>query len=151
MKHTAKEVLLVEPEPVVSEVTAFRLELLGYRVTCVESAEAAFGKINDSMPDLVITDLVLPGLDGMGFIERLTTDEVTSDLRILVLSIDADLSRVQAAYHVGARDFIVVPFHPEILEEKVSKLLADAPIRDRAAQTKAVKGEPARAAAITGN
>ena len=151
MKHTAKEVLLVEPEPVVSEVTAFRFELFGYRVTCVESAEAAFGKINDSMPDLVITDLVLPGLDGMGFIERLTTDEVTSDLRILVLSIDADLSRVQAAYHVGARDFIVVPFHPEILEEKVSKLLADAPLRDRAAPTKAVKGEPARAAAITGN
>ncbi len=145
MRNSDREVLLVEPEAVVAEVTAFRLELLGYRVTCVESAEAAFAKINDSIPDLVITDLVLPGLDGMGFIERLTTDEETSDLRILVLSLDADLSRVQAAYNVGAREFIVVPFHPEVLEEKVSKLLADAPVRDRT--KKAVEAEPQPVAA----
>lgn len=148
MTTITRQVLLVEPETIVSEVTAFRLELLGYRVTCVDSAEAAFGKISESLPDLVITDLVLPGLDGMGFIERLTTDEETSDLRILVLSIDADLSRVQAAYNVGARDFIVVPFHPEVLEEKVSKLLADAPIRDRTIKAKEVQAEPAVAQAI---
>ncbi|MBI2478593.1 MAG: response regulator, partial [Planctomycetia bacterium] len=75
MNNAPREVLLVEPEAIVSEVTAFRLELLGYRVTSVESAEAAFTKIALSSPDLVITDLVLPGLDGMGFIERLMTDE----------------------------------------------------------------------------
>lgn len=151
MNHVRKEVLLVEPEPIVSEVTAFRLELLGYRVICVASSEEAFIKINDSIPDLVITDLVLPGMDGMGLIERLTTDEATSDLRILVLSIDADLSRVQAAYNVGARDFIVVPFHPEVLEEKVSKLLADAPIRDRAENTTFAAAESAKAFAVTAN
>ncbi len=148
MNTAGREVLLVEPETVVSEVTAFRLELLGYRVICVESAEAAFAKIKASLPDLVITDLVLPGLDGMGFIERLTTDEETSDLRILVLSIDADLSRVQASYNVGARDFIVVPFHPEVLEDKVSKLLADAPIRDRSEKTKAAAATSANAPAV---
>ncbi|MCA9123239.1 MAG: response regulator [Planctomycetaceae bacterium] len=145
MKTVERQVLLVEPEQVVSEVTAFRLELLGYRVTCVDSAEAAFAKITESLPDLVITDLVLPGLDGMGFIERLTTDEETSQLRILVMSIDADLSRVQAAYNVGARDFIVVPFHPEVLEDKVSKLLADLPVRDRSAKVKEAAPAVARA------
>ena len=151
MNTAGREVLLVEPETVVSEVTAFRLELLGYRVICVESAEAAFAKIKASIPDLVITDLVLPGLDGMGFIERLTTDEETSDLRILVLSIDADLSRVQAAYNVGARDFIVVPFHPEVLEDKVSRLLADAPIRDRSEKTKAAAATSANVPAVAAN
>lgn len=145
MKNADREVLLVIPEQVVAEVTAFRLELLGYRVTCVDSAEAAFAKIADSIPDLVITDLVLPGLDGLGFIERLTTDEVTSELRILVLSIDADLSKVQAAYGVGARDFIVVPFHPEVLEEKVSKLLADAPVQDRSVKAESAKAAQAKA------
>ncbi|MBC8352939.1 MAG: response regulator [Planctomycetes bacterium] len=151
MNDREREVLLVEPETVVSEVTAFRLELLGYRVVCVESAEAAFAQISDSIPDLIITDLVLPGLDGMGFIERLTTNEDTSDLRILVLSIDADLSRVQGAYNVGARDFIVVPFHPEVLEEKVSKLLADAPVRDRSVKVVTATAEPAVAHALPTN
>ena len=138
MNHADREVLLVEPEPVVSEVTAFRLELLGYRVICVDSAEAALAQISKSLPDLIITDLVLPGLDGMGFIERLMTAKETSQLRILVLSLDADLSRVQAAYNAGAKDFIVVPFHPEVLEEKVGKMLANAPIRDASEKTKAV-------------
>ena len=144
MNHADREVLLVEPEPVVSEVTAFRLELLGYSVTCVDSAEAALAKIGDSLPDLVITDLALPGLDGLGFIERLMTAKETSELRILVLSIDADLSRVQAAHNAGAKDFIVVPFHPEVLEEKVGKILNGLPVLNRAAKAKAVT--PARTA-----
>lgn len=122
-----RQILLVEPEPVLAEVAAFRLELLGYRVTCVASGEEALGAIAQEMPDLLITDLVLPGLDGMGLIERLTTDEATSGLPIMVLSVDADLARVQAVYNVGARDFLVVPFHLEIFEEKVARLLADVP------------------------
>jgi len=151
MNNAVREVLLVEPEPVVSEVTGFRLELLGYRVIRVESAEAAFVKISESTPDLVITDLVLPGLDGIGFIEQLMTAKETSDLKILVLSIDADLSRVQAAYNAGARDFIVVPLHLEVLEEKVSKLLANAPVRNHLAKAKTIDVEPAKAQAPTTN
>jgi DNA-binding response OmpR family regulator len=151
MNSAVREVLLVEPEPVVSEVTAFRVELLGYRVICVDSAEAALVKISESAPDLVITDLVLPALDGMGFIERLMTDKETSELRIMVLSLDADLSRVQAAYHAGARDFIVVPFHPEVLEEKVSKLLASVPVRNRSAKAKTIEAEPAMTPVLATN
>jgi CheY-like chemotaxis protein len=151
MSNTVREVLLVEPEPVVAEVTAFRLELLGYRVICVDSAEAALTKIGESAPDLVITDLVLPAMDGMAFIERLMTDKETSGLRIMVLSIDADLSKVQAAYNAGARDFIVVPFHPEVLEDKVSKLLASAPVQTRAAKAKATAAAPVMAEPLTVN
>ncbi|MEO8495385.1 MAG: response regulator [Planctomycetota bacterium] len=149
MNHTVREVLLVESEPVIAEVTAFRLELLGYRVICVDSAEAALVKISESTPDLVITDLVLPGTDGLGFIEQLMTDKETTDLRIMVLSLDADLSRVQAAYNAGARDFIVVPFHPEVLEEKVSKMLAGVPVQKRAAKAKQIAAVPAKAQALT--
>lgn len=125
----ARNILLVEPEPVVAEISAFRLELLGYHVECVDSGEQALSKIAAEIPDLLITDLVLPGLDGMGLIERLTTDEDTADLPIMVLSIDADLARVQAVFAVGAKDFLVVPFDLDVLQEKVERLLKDAPVR----------------------
>jgi CheY-like chemotaxis protein len=151
MNQADREVLLVEPEPVVSEVTAFRLELLGYRLICVDSAEAALAKISESIPDLVITDLVLPGLDGIEFVERLMTAKETSELRILVLSLDADLSRVQAAYNAGARDFIVVPFHTEVLEDKVAKALADAPVRDRSEKPQTIESTPTIAQELTTN
>lgn len=131
----ARNILLVEPEPVVAEITAFRLELLGYQVQAVNSGEQALSMIGEQIPDLLITDLVLPGLDGMGLIERLTTDEETADLPIMVLSIDADLARVQAVIGVGAMDFLVVPFDLDVLQDKVERLLQDAPVRAVAEQT----------------
>ena len=82
MTTAARNILMVEPEDVLAQITAFRLELLGYHVDCVNSAEEALAKIVEAIPDLLITDLVLPGLDGMGLIERLTADETTSDLPI---------------------------------------------------------------------
>jgi len=115
-----KRILLVESESVLAEITSFRLELLGYSVITVSSAEDALTQIAKSEPDLVITNLVLPGLDGTGLIERLSSEEETSNLPVMVLSTDGDLDRVQTVFHVGACDFLVVPFHMEALAEKVA-------------------------------
>jgi CheY-like chemotaxis protein len=124
MSREQKRILLVEPEPVLAEVTGFRLELLGYHVTLARSAEDALTRMSDVQPDVIITDLTLPGLDGMGLIERLASDEKASGIPIIVLSIDADLDFVQTAYNLGASDYVVVPYHPEVLEEKVARHVA---------------------------
>ena len=129
MNGGTKRILLVEPEAVVADVTAFRLELLGYQVETVGTAEDALKSITEQLPDMMITDLVLPGLEGMGLIERLASDSETSHLPIMVLSVDADLDQVQTAYTAGAVDFLVVPFHPEALQEKVAKHLANPRVR----------------------
>lgn len=121
MNSPLKRILLVEPEAVLAEVTAFRLELLGYVVERVESAEDALEAIEQTEVDLVITDLELPGMTGMAFIEKVSSDEKTSDLPMMVLSMDADLDHVQAVHNAGGCDFLVVPFQPEVLAEKVAK------------------------------
>ena len=54
----------------------------------------------------------------------MSSSEETSDIPIMVLSIDADLDCVAAMHKAGAVDFLLVPFHPEVLEEKVAKLAA---------------------------
>jgi CheY-like chemotaxis protein len=130
MAHNVKRILLVEPEGVLAEVTAFRLELLGYSVELVSTPAEALKKIQLHDPDVIITDLVLNDIDATGFIETLSSNEETSDIPIMVLSIDADLDRVTAAHKAGAADFLLVPFQPEVLEAKVSKL-ADRPRRTR--------------------
>ena len=122
MVHQLKRILLVEPEGVLAEVTAFRLELLGYSVEIVESPGEALKKVKTHAPDLIITDLVLKDTDALGFIERLSSLEETADIPIMVLSIDADLDRVAAVHKAGASDFLLVPFHPEVLEVKVAAL-----------------------------
>ena len=124
MSRNIKRILLVEPEGVLAEVTAFRLELLGYSVETVGTPAEALKKIQAHDPDVIITDLVLKDADATGFIETLSSNEETSDIPIMVLSIDADLDRVTAVHKAGAADFLLVPFHPEVLEVKVANLAA---------------------------
>jgi CheY-like chemotaxis protein len=124
MSKKTRQIMLVEPEPLLAEVTAFRLELHGYRVEIVRSAEEALQKVGSLQPDLILTDFQLPGMDGPGLIEQLALDESTSEIPVIVLSVDADLDCVQSVFNVGAKDFVVVPYHPEILEQKVAKHLA---------------------------
>ena len=124
MAHNVKRILLVEPEGVLAEVTAFRLELLGYSLELANTPAEALKKIQMHDPDVIITDLVLNDTDATGFIETLSSSEETSDIPIMVLSIDADLDRVTAAHKAGAADFLLVPFQPEVLEAKVAKLAA---------------------------
>jgi len=141
MNRNVKRILLLEPEAVLAEITAFRLELLGYAVDFVNTPEAAFKVLRRNAPDIVITDLVLANAaNAFGFIEALANDEITADIPVMVLSIDADLDRVSAAHKSGAAEFLVVPFHPEVLEQKVASLLK-RPRKDKAEKTKAEAAE----------
>ena len=124
MARLVKTILLVEPEGILAEITAFRLELLGYKVEVVTSADEAMKCVTTLKPDLIVTDLVLNGTNALGLIESLTSREDTKDIPIMVLSLDADLDRVTTVHKIGASDFLVVPFQPEVLQEKVAKLLA---------------------------
>lgn len=122
MGQKVQRILLVEPEGVLAEVTAFRLELLGYSVETVNSPAEALKKIQTMRPDVIITDLVLNDTHATGFVETLSSHEETSDIPIMVLSIDADLDLVSAAHKAGAAEFLLVPFQPEVLEAKVARL-----------------------------
>jgi DNA-binding NtrC family response regulator len=124
MARYIPRIMLVEPDGVLAEVTAFRLELLGYHVETVTSVEEAQRAVAAKVPDLIITDLNLNGVSATGLIESLTSDETTNGIPVMVMSIDGDLDRVTAVHKVGAIDFLVVPYQPEVLQEKVSRLLS---------------------------
>jgi len=121
MSNDMKRILLIEPEPVLAEVTAFRLELHGYSVDVVGSGEDAWRLVVEQPYDMILMDLVLPGMGGHGLLEKLSSNASTSKIPVMVLSVDADLDQVQKVVSMGAVDFLVVPFDPEALEEKVSK------------------------------
>ncbi len=104
------------------EITAFRLELLGYEVVTQQSAEQALEWLKDKLPTLIIADHMLPGIDGIEFINRLSNDTRTSDVPIMLLSTNGDLEDVQKAYNAGADEYLVIPYDPIVLESKVERL-----------------------------
>jgi CheY-like chemotaxis protein len=123
MHERTPQILLVEEEPTLLGITSFRLELLGYDVVTHQSAERALEWLREQLPTLIIVDHVLPGMDGIEFINRLSNDTRTSDVPIVFLSTNADLEDVQRAYNAGADEYLVIPYDPLVLEAKVERLL----------------------------
>ncbi|REJ68997.1 MAG: response regulator [Planctomycetota bacterium] len=123
MHDEVPHILFVEDDPLLSEVTAFRLELLGYRVETVGSGEDALAAVEKQKPNVAIVDLVLPGMSGIDLIDRFASNEATSDVAVMALSIEADTDAVQRAYNAGAQDYLVAPYDPATLEAKVERLL----------------------------
>lgn len=126
MSNQTTTILLIEGDSTLLEITAFRLELLGYNVVSFESAEKGLEWLSTQLPGVVIVDHVLPGMDGVEFINRLSNDTRTSNVPIMFLSTNADLEDVQRAYNAGADEYLVIPYDPMILEAKVERLTSAA-------------------------
>jgi CheY-like chemotaxis protein len=126
MRRETPQILLIEEDPLLMEITAFRLELLGYDLVKAESAEKALEWLQNNSPTLVIVDQFLSGMDGLEFLNRISNDIRTSEIPVIFLSVNADLEEVQKAYNAGADDFLVIPYDPVVLEAKVERLLTAA-------------------------
>ena len=118
------KLLLVLTEPVLAELTSFRLELLGYQIEMVSSGGQAMAAIQNELPDLVIADTSLRDGDGIEWIARLRREYTAEQLPVMVFSLDPSLETVQRANHAGAQDYLITPFDPTVMEEKIETLLA---------------------------
>ena len=124
MPHATPQILLVEEDSTLMEITAFRLELLGYEVVKKESAEAALEWLEKDLPALIIVEQILPGIDGVELLNRLSNDVRTSEIPVMLVSANSDLEDVQRAYNAGADDYLVTPYDPFVLETKVQHLVS---------------------------
>ena len=123
MQRKSARILLIEEEPILSEITGFRLELLGYQVVTVASAERAQGWLAEQLPDLIIVGHVSEA-EPLEFVTQLSNEQRTCDVPIIYLSANSDLDEVQKAFNAGADEYVVTPYDPLILEQKVVGVLA---------------------------
>jgi CheY-like chemotaxis protein len=114
--------LIVEEDPTLREITAFRLELLGYEVVTQESGELALKWLEERLPSIVIVDATLPGMGGIEFVNRLSNDLRTSEIPVMLISTNSDLEDVQKAFTAGVDEYLVIPYDPIVLEAKVERL-----------------------------
>lgn len=119
-------ILLVESDPTLGDITAFRLELLGYRVVRAADAAEAFEHVERERPDLILIDLMLPGVNGFDATDHFKNDERSAGIPVVAMSSNADLDEVQRAFACGVQDYLVVPYSPAVLEQKLERLLDPA-------------------------
>jgi CheY-like chemotaxis protein len=122
MPYDQKQILLIEEEPTLLDVTAFRLELLGYLVATCDSADAAIAWLVGQLPDLIAVGH-MADMDPVDFLNRVSDDPRTSQTPLLYLSANSDLDEVQRAFNAGANEYLLTPYDPLVLEQKIGELL----------------------------
>lgn len=116
-----KHILLLDDDNLIRDNLKFALELEGYEVTTVVDASKGINALSAQNFDLVITDLSMPILDGISFIQEFR--DYSETLPIIVVSGDFDEARRNKALELGANEFLPKPIDDEFLIRRVADLL----------------------------
>ncbi len=113
-----KTVLIVEDEFAVAEALAEFLTDAGYKAVTAYDGEQGLARLSESRPDLVILDLMLPVLDGLGMLERMRAESALRGIPVLIMS-----ASHRPDESVSFSDFISKPFNIDTLLAKVARLI----------------------------
>lgn len=118
-----ESICIVEDERDIAELITYNLEKEGYTVTVIRTGEEAISRISDVGPDLVLLDLMLPGVDGMEVCKRIKQSEATRKIPVIMLTAKSEDSDIIAGLEVGADDYLTKPFSPRILVARIRAVL----------------------------
>jgi two-component system phosphate regulon response regulator PhoB len=112
----AKEhILVVDDEADIRKLVEYNLAKEGYKIACAATGEEALKKARAAVPDLVILDLMLPGVDGLEVCRLLKSDARTQRIPIVMLTAKGEESDIVAGLELGAADYVTKPFSPRVL------------------------------------
>ena len=117
------KILAVDDEPDALQLIQFNLKNAGFRVLTARSGEEALNKARDSHPDLIVLDVMLPGVDGLEICKMLKRDTKTASIPIIMVTARAtEIDRV-LGLELGADDYVTKPFSPRELMLRITRLL----------------------------
>lgn len=120
----AAQVLLIEDEPNISEAIRFILSRDGCHVTALSDGEGVAEVLRKGLPDLVILDLMLPGMSGMEILTQLRADPATQSLPVMMLTAKGQGRDREAAERAGVNLFMTKPFSNDDIRAAVRQLTA---------------------------
>ncbi len=116
--------LVAEDEPAMLNLVARHLKGLGFHVVEASEGDIAWELAQTHHPDIVILDVMMPGMSGLDAARALRQDSAMDGLPIIMLTARAQESDIEQGFEAGADDYIVKPFSPRELASRVSAVLA---------------------------
>ena len=116
-------VLIVEDEKDIARMIEYNLQKEGYTTLSVQTGEAALSAAKKEIPDLIILDLMLPGMDGFETCRKLKGSEMTARIPVIMLTARSREADKVAGLELGADDYITKPFSPRELVARIKAVL----------------------------
>lgn len=130
---TRQKIVAIEDEPDILEVVQYNLSREGFQVFTATSGDEGLKTVVREAPDLVLLDLLLPGLDGLEVCRKLKVDPMTQRIPIIMVSAKGEESDIVLGLGVGADDYISKPFRPKELIARVKAVLRRGSLREEEA------------------
>jgi two-component system phosphate regulon response regulator PhoB len=125
LQQLNERILVIEDEPDIREVISYNLSKEGYRVITASTGEEGLRSAFSQLPDLVVLDLMLPGVYGLDVCRQIRSDSRTAAVPIIMLTARSEESDIITGLEVGANDYITKPFSPRVLVAKVRARLRE--------------------------
>ena len=119
----AHRVLVVDDDPVIVRLLEVNFEMEGFEVVTAVDGQDGIDKAKAEQPDVVVSDVMMPKLNGLELAAALKGDDSTKHIPIVLLSAKAQVDDVRAGLEAGADDYVTKPFEPLDLIDRVTKLL----------------------------
>jgi two-component system phosphate regulon response regulator PhoB len=116
-------ILAVDDEEDILELIDYNLSKEGYDVSTVSSGEDALKRARELAPNLIVLDLMLPGIDGLEVCRRIKGDAKTASIPIIMLTAKSDEADIVTGLELGADDYITKPFSPRVLIARIRTVL----------------------------
>lgn len=121
------EVLVVDDDPDIRMLIAFALEDSGYSVRQASDGADALAALEQRVPDAMVLDVMMPGLDGFGVLKGMRQRNLAPDTRVVILTCKTEERDHLRGWELGADEYLTKPFDPEELVLRVRKMIQASP------------------------
>lgn len=121
--NTKAHILVVEDEEDLQALVEYNLQREGFHVTCVGTGEGALKAVRQAAPDLILLDLMLPGMDGLEVCRALRNDPALASVPVVMLTAKTEEADIVTGLELGADDYVTKPFNPRVLIARVKAVL----------------------------
>ena len=119
-----KKIVVLDDEKYITQLLNIELEASGYEVKTACDGEAGLELIRAERPDLILLDLMMPKMDGFEVLQALRIDMMTKNIPVIILTAKSSDRDIDRCLELGVRDYIVKPFHGELLVKKIGRLIS---------------------------
>ena len=118
-----KKILVCDDEPYILMALTDAVEMEGYECVTAINGKEALQKARETLPDLIMLDIMMPYMDGFEVCRELKADAATRDIPIIMLTAKSQQVDIQRGKDAGADDYITKPFRPSTLRKKFNEVL----------------------------
>ncbi|MFA5086591.1 MAG: response regulator [Candidatus Paceibacterota bacterium] len=119
-----KKILLIEDDKFLRELMNKKLVVMGYDVVAAADGESGLAMIKEAKPDVVLLDLILPGMNGFDVLEKAKADPETANVPVIILSNLGQSEDIEKGLKLGAKDFLVkAHFTPQEIINKLKTIV----------------------------